>query len=140
MIKYAFILLAGIGTFTTSQAGAASQEEINAEALQKTQELLRDPKQRAKAATDSPKAAAAMKSTENAVGRENSQETYELSADIFASLVKNGKGDDATNIEAMQKNPEEFYKSLTPEQQARIHELSKKIESERGPTSELGRH
>ena len=141
MIRYLFILLTAMLTaLSTSQALGASEEQINAEALQKTQALLRDPNQRAKAASDSSKAAASMKSTESLVGKENSQETYELSADIFANLVKSSNGDPSASIESIQKNPEEFYKSLTPEQQARIHELSKKIESERGTASELGRH
>ncbi len=133
-----FIILGLI--FTASKALSRTDEEINAEALEKTQALLRDPEQRVKAGSEDSKAAATMKSADKFVGPNNTKETYDLTADIFGSLEKKANGNPKEAVDEAQKNPEAFFNSLTPEQQARIHELAKKIESERGPSSEVGHH
>lgn len=131
-MKYALLITL---CFFSFQASAATDEEIKAEALQKTQELLRDPAQRAKYGAESPKAKANLDSTDKLVGPNNTKETYDLTADIFGSMEKKANGNPTAAVEAAQKSPEDFFNSLTPEQQARIHELARKIESERGPSS-----
>jgi hypothetical protein len=122
-------------TFVSLQAFGATEEEINAEALKKTQELLRDPTQRKKYGAESQKAAAQLNATDKLVGPNNTKETYDLTADIFGSMERKANGNPKDAVEAAQKSPEDFFNSLTPEQQARIHELARKIESERGPSS-----
>ena len=123
------------GLHFISTVSLAQAETANAEALKKTQDLLRDPKQREKAAEEDTKAAATMKSVESFSGKEHSQEIYNLSAEVMGTITNRSKGDVNSMKQDTQKTPEEFIKLLTPEQWAKIEALAKKIEAERAPSS-----
>ncbi len=118
-----------------AQETFASDETATAEALSKTQSLLRDPQQRQKAGAESTKAAATMKSVEGMVGPSHTQELYDLSADVLATITNRSKGNTDLMKQDAERKPEEFIKLLTPEQWAKIEALAKKIEAERGPSS-----
>lgn len=116
---------------------AASDEDLNAEALSKTQDLLRSSEGRKKAAAESPKAAATMKSAESLVGPNHTQELYDLSAEVMGTMTKRSGGNADKMSADVNKSPEDFIKLLTPEQWAKIQELARKVEAERAPSSNL---
>ena len=113
-------------------------DQQNAEALEKTQALLRDREQRNAAMKDAPDAQANHNALEKVVGAgANTDAVYDLSADIFANIVKESKGDPLAMQQMMmdaQKNPQAFLNKLTPEQQARLKAISSQAEA-RQPTS-----
>lgn len=62
---------------------------------------------------------------------EQTQELYNISADIFTPLMESVGNDPAKAMELLQKaqtNPEAFYKSLPPEVRAKIKGVSSQIE------------
>lgn len=114
---------------------AFAEDSSNAEALIKTQDLLRDSSAREKSAAESTKASATMKSAESFVGKENAQELYDLTADVMGTITNQSHGDAKLMSEDLKKSPEDFIKFLTPEELAKIEALAKKIESQRNPSS-----
>ena len=132
--KMTFYILAFSMLSNFAFADAAS-ESSKAEALSKTQDLLRDPAARQKAAGESAKAAATMKSAEGFVGKENTQELYDLSAEVMGTVTNQSNGNVKLMSESLQQSPEDFIKFLTPEEIARIEALAKKIEAQRSPSS-----
>lgn len=106
------------------------------EALQKTQELLRSKNLREKAAQGDAQA----KSVEDNVkqlmgGGEASEGVFDLAASIFKNIVEESNGDvDKMNelLQKYQQDPAAFAKKWTPEQKAKLKELSNKV---RVPTS-----
>lgn len=65
------------------------------------------------------------------VGKESLNETYALSADILPILMQQAGSPEkaAQMLEDAKKNPEEFYKKLPPEIQAKISGLAGKVET-----------
>ncbi len=117
----------------------AASDATTAEALSKTQNLLHDRMAREKAAGESTKAAATMKSAESFVGKENTQELYDLSAEIMGTVTNQSNGNVKLMSESLQKSPEDFIKFLNPEEIAKIKALAKKIEAQRSPSSSTPR-
>ena len=71
------------------------------------------------------------------------EELYELSGDIFKTLV-DGTGGDANKLnEKMQKylrDPSQIEKDLTPSQKQKIHELSQELPQSKKTALESGYH
>jgi len=65
------------------------------------------------------------------VGKESLNETYALSADILPVLIQQAGSPEkaAQMLEDAKKNPEEFFKKLPPEIQAKISGLAGKVET-----------
>jgi hypothetical protein len=145
------LLIAFIATFVVSlvassaQAADAVKNELqatdaqNAEALEKTQALLRNRDERNKAINAAPDSQSNHSELEKLVGAgANTDAVYDLTADILANIVGDAKGDPLAMQQRMmdaQKNPQAFLNSLSPEQRARIKAMADKIESNRGPSS-----
>ncbi len=117
----------------TAELGKDSQE-----ALEKTQTLLRDPTQRNAAINQNQDARSNDAELQKLMGGKGADGVYDLSADIFAKIVNESNGDVVVmqqKIEQVQKNPEAFLKSLTPEQQARIKSMANQSGDKRGPSN-----
>lgn len=96
-------------------------DEHSQKALDETQQLLRDKKQREKAAGENDQTKKA-DSYIDEIGA-NKDATYDLSADIFAELVKRANGDPAVMqklLEEASRDPAAFANSLSADQKAKI--------------------
>jgi len=132
-VPFAFSFTAAL-TILMSQASAVFADEkpnpaVVEEALRKTQELLRDPSAREKIGKQTSEGREAMNQAESLGGStENTEEIYDLAADIFADLVHQTNGDPDKIKELLkkaQKNPEDFAKHFSDSQKAKLKEISK---------------
>lgn len=135
MITSIFICL-GLCLSLSAWGQDPSQDEdldpASQEALSKTQYLLHDKKKRDEAISKDAKAQNADAFVKKITGGDSKldSEVYALAADVFAAVVKDAKGDPAKMKEAMDrfsKNPEGFASKWTPEQRAKLKQLSEKI-------------
>ena len=128
--------LAGIlivSVFGLSQSSWS--EELDAysqEALEKTTNLMNNPTERHEANSKDSKALEVDHNVQNLMGnKENMNEVYNLSAEIFKDQTHKAGGD-VEKIKVQMKdancNPAAFGNQLTPEQRQRIRELASKIE------------
>ncbi len=107
-----------------------AQDDVDA--LQKTQELLKDAKAREAYAKEHPEAQNALDQVKKLGGTEgNSDEMFSISAEIMQSIVAESGGD----VEKMQamiaqatKNPEAFFNQLSADQKAKIRKVAGEIE------------
>ena len=116
----------------SSTGGQKGLDGASAEALEKTQNLLRNSgarKEAIKAGGQQMQEADA-----NAAGlagsQANKERMYDISADVFEKIVKDANGDPTKMKEALLKaqgNPEAFLRSLSPQQQAAIKQLADQI-------------
>ncbi len=128
-------ILLGVAIIFLQAGFALAEDAATTKALTQTQDLLRDSTMRQKAGAESSKAAATMKSAENFVGKENTDEFYDLSAEIMGTITNQNHGDVKSMTDSLNKSPEQFFEFLTPEEIARIKALAKKIEGQRAPSS-----
>lgn len=123
-----FILVFGLAT----SVSAEELNKVDAEALEKTVELLNSRSQRQETIDKSADAQKTDEMVKKLVGDgADLDKIYKMSAEIFRDLAHQNKGDSAALIEQMQKaqqNPETFYNSLSPEQKKMIQEMSASIE------------
>src|SRR3954471_101737 len=126
-----FLLLLATATLFAHPVLAEELDPASKEGLSKTQEVLRDPKKRQEAIKGDKKAEEADARVQRLSGSpENTQKMYEISADIMENITKQSGGDPQKMqklLEEAQKDPEAFYKSLTPEQRGQIQKLSGEI-------------
>lgn len=122
------VLMFSISAVAQNAQGLSNEQQ---DALRKTQELLRDKNQRQRALEVDPKAKAQDASIDKSFGGDqNKQRAYEISADVFGSMVQETGGDDAKiqkMLQDAQANPEAFYNNMTPEQRQQIRELANQI-------------
>ena len=122
------ILLSLILAVPTAGAQQHANDEHVQKALQQTQQQLRDKNEREKAVNENEKTKAADAYIDQ-VGI-NKDETYDLTADIMADLVKQTEGDPKKLQELMEqakRDPAAFARSLSPENQRKIQDLAKPI-------------
>ncbi len=115
-----------VPTLTDEKLDAYSKE-----ATTKTQSLLRDPKQR-QSSIEKGDGKKADDYVSNLTGNnsKNSESIYDLAADVLPLLVNKANGDPAKMkeiVEEYSKNPEAFANGWSPEQRAKLHELSLKL-------------
>lgn len=123
-----FILIVCLLGISFSSFG---QDNNSKEAISKTQKDLKNPIARkkmldTKSAKDADAAANAL-----AGDKGNLDEMYGISAELIGVIGEKAQGDPKKMqeyLERAQKDPEAFLKSLSPAQQEKIHQLSKKIE------------
>lgn len=109
---------------------------VNDEALQKTQELLRNQSQRNEVLKTDTKAREADDFATKAVGgnAQDKNEVYNISADIMGKLSKDNNGDAQKMQEQLLKalqSPDQFLKSLPPEIQNNIKGVAERVEQRR---------
>lgn len=105
----------------------AELSDADSSALADTQALLKDQNQRNATKSD-PQAASAIAAVEELFGP-SSEEAFSLAADLFGDLVNRAGGDMskiAVELLAARKNPEAFYKNLSPELKQKFDSLAKK--------------
>ena len=118
-------ILAAILLGSAALAGEpAPLDAASAEALSKTQEVLRDPGARAGQVD---------RGLESMVGNDTAkkEEVYDLAAEVFQDLVKRSGGDPlkmSEILEKAQKDPAAFGKTLSPAQLERIKQLARELE------------
>lgn len=105
------------------------------EALQMTQQLLFDPKQRPAVINGSSQAQAADRALQSLAGDpQTAQQMYQLAADIFGSMGQQN-GFDADKMEKVveqgAKDPAGFANTLSPGQKDMLHKLGLAIEQKR---------
>jgi hypothetical protein len=126
---------ASVSSGSAAQAKNSDLDEDGAQALQQTQQLLKDQAARDKSLKD-PEAVKADSEVKNLMGADT-QAMYELTADILPTIVKEGHGDPAqiqVIMNQLLKNPESLASKLTPEQLSRLKAMAKRVES-RQPTA-----
>jgi len=108
-VKWLVILAGTVGSLA-SLITAADEPQVldaaSAEALSKTQEVLRDPDARGKFLREAPAQAAQVdRGVESMVGGDaaKKEEVYDLAADVFQDLVRQSGGDPAKMSEILQK-------------------------------------
>lgn len=113
-------------------------DPASAEALQKTQELLRSKKQRDEIIKEDERAAWVHKQVESIGGSpENTEAIYKLSADILAEIAKEAQGDPAKMNEILKKlknDPISLEKKLSPKEREKLRDLSHQIPNKNSPT------
>lgn len=116
---------------TASQTQNKNEKEsISPEAIESTQKVLRDKKSRESLIKESKAAQESdQKAGELAGSEENKEKMYDISADIMANFQGKSPEELQQIINEAQKNPEKFYKNLTPEQKAQIKNLADQIEA-----------
>jgi hypothetical protein len=132
-----FLFLAVIGAVPPFGCLAGSSDGIDSasqDALAKTMELLVQPQVREKVIQGDSNAQYIDKQVKSIGGSEaNTQEIYELAADIFQSLITNSNGDPLAAMTELQKakaDPKAFASKLSPAQQAKLKKLAEKINSQ----------
>ena len=111
----------------------AQLDASDQEALQKTQELLRNKSQRDHAIQQSPGAQQAVEFLQQLTGGDAkmSEDIFALAADVFSILVTESAGDVSKMNEALEKfkrAPAQFASKWTPEQKARLKKLAERLE------------
>lgn len=127
-MKSLFLIFSIVGFSALSFAASPEAKE----ALSQTQKDLKDPVARKKM-LDTPQAKKADAAAADLAGdSKNLDEMYGISAELIGIIGEQSQGDPKKMQEALdkaQKDPVGFLKSLPPDQQEKIHQLSKKIES-----------
>lgn len=115
---------------------AEELHKVDAEALEKTVQLLNSSAQRQEVIENSDQAKRSDDMVRKMMGgnEQNVDETYKVAAEIFRGLAKDNNGNLQDIMQAVgqaQQNPEGFYKTLSPEQQAMIKALGEKAEAQK---------
>lgn len=129
-----WILIAFTLIFIAAEQGWAgnSLENTSQDALLKTLETLTQPQLRNQAIQQNPNAQLIDQQVKTLAGSEaNTQQVYELAAEIFQTLTENAGGDPhkiLTTLENAKNNPKLLFDLLTPAQKAKLKNISQKIE------------
>lgn len=102
------------------------EQEYYENAIRETQNVLTDTTQREKAIQQSPEAQKADAQVKQLAGDQKThEEYYKLASEIFGGY----KDEESmkSSISNGTRDPAQFYDSLTPEQKAKIKELSEKL-------------
>jgi len=108
--------------------------QINAEALRKTQDLLRNQAERQKAIANDPKAQSVDSNAKALLGA-NTEKAYELSAQLMERIVAETGGDPQKMqklILDLQSNPQSLEKYLSPAQRDLIRQMASDVEKSKG--------
>jgi len=100
-----------------------------AQALKQTQELLKNQQQREKAVKENQPATQADDFAKK-IGGANTQEVYNIAAEVLEVIAKRNNGDPQKmqlEMQKFEKDPEGFANSLPAEQRARIKALADKL-------------
>lgn len=111
-----------------------TEQQINQQALQQTQDLLINPAERQKALNADPAAKANDAKVQQLLGAD-SQKAYELSAQLMSTIVAQTGGDPQKMQQLMlelQSNPHALEKLLTPSQRDQIRKMASDLEARKG--------
>ncbi len=131
--KIIAVCLISIQAFGQSSDGASTSiDNASSKALSQTQDLLNNPEARNKAIQGNSRAESADSFVKKVTGgnAQTSNEVYGLAADVFANVVKDAHGDPKKmqeEIDKFEKDPAAFAAAWTPEQRAKLKELSQRL-------------
>jgi hypothetical protein len=101
------------------------------EAVQKTQEMLRDPKERNKVIGESERGIQANREVEVLMGSpQNTNDVYNLSAEVFAKLAEEANGDPDRMMQLLtmaKENPSLFAEKWTPDQKQKLKRIADRM-------------
>jgi hypothetical protein len=109
---------------------AFALDPVNDSALKQTQQMMNDPQQRQKALDADPRAKAMDAAARQAVGDQNTADVYQLASDLMGTLAAESGGDPVKMMELLQqaqKDPQSLEGKFTPEQRAKIKEISQRM-------------
>lgn len=124
-MKYTALTVTLICSLT---AFAQSNSQIDKQALQQTQDLMKNPTERNQAMSKDANAQNTDKMVKDLMGN-NSEEMYKAAADFMPYIVEKGKGDPNKMNEFIQqalRDPASFEKDLPSDLKAKIADLAKK--------------
>jgi len=134
-------------TFTLSHLTLAQELDASStEALHKTQELLKNSKERNENLKQNADGTKWDNKIDQMVGNssEQKEQLYQMSSGIFKNITEQAGGDPEKMKLLLQKamqDPEGFYnQSLTPEQQKEIQDYSKRLPAAQGESNSLSPH
>jgi hypothetical protein len=120
---------------------AFSERVVKAEEdpLEETQKLLQDATRRAGVIQGDSRAQDADRQADAVVGGDaaKKEELYQISSEAFSSLEKQNGGDPQAMGQALlkaQQDPEGFFKTLSPENQAAIRAMARELEAQKKGT------
>lgn len=119
---------------TPNATTTKTDAQINAEALRKTQDLLRNQAERQKAIANDPKAQSVDSNAKALLGA-NTEKAYELSAQLMERIVAETGGDPQKMqklILDLQSNPQSLEKYLSPAQRDLIRQMASDVEKSKG--------
>lgn len=131
-MKMSLIILFITLSITLNSKAQSNNTGVEKDAVQKVQKCLREQNCESMQ-SEKGKAADQRAALITNNSKERKTELYDMSADIFATLMQNAGNDPNKAAELLQKaqtNPEAFLNSLTPEQKLKINNMAKQIESE----------
>ncbi|MBX7231913.1 MAG: hypothetical protein K1X29_07480 [Bdellovibrionales bacterium] len=132
LIKSRYLFIAGLFFLSTSAFTQEGLDKYNEQALQQTQELLRNQKERDAAIQKDSKAKASDAMVKEMFGGDPKavDGAYNLAAEVFAQVVRESNGDAKKMQELMEKfkrDPATFVNKWSPEQKSKLKELAEKI-------------
>lgn len=137
LVAGAFSMLIATGATVSVHAEDPTMDPVSQEALKKTQQMLRDAKERSKAVSQDPQAGWMDNHVRSLGGSEtNTQEIYGLAADVLENIAQEANGDPAKMMELLdraKKDPNGFAARFTPEQKAKLKELGQKLPNPPAP-------
>lgn len=129
-MRTGFLILVSF-SLTGQLAWSDELDAASTEALQKTQDLLKNPNARKDAISKNPNAQMVDQQVKALGGTDsNTEELYGLSSDVFEDVVKmtNGDAEQMQQLLIKAKNdPKAFYESLSDKNKAQFQEVSRKI-------------
>lgn len=132
LLLLAVAILHAVPRAARPQSANAPMSTASEEALQKTQDLLRDPAARKQAIQEKASAKAADDQAAQVAGSEaNKDEMYALASEIMETVTRLSGGDTQKMTALLAEaasNPAAFAAKLPPDQQAKLKSLAEKAE------------
>ncbi|MCB0420493.1 MAG: hypothetical protein KDD61_05830 [Bdellovibrionales bacterium] len=126
------LVVSCVSVFLGASAGA-EWDNASQTAMEKTVELLTNPKMREAAIRGNPAAQKVDQSAEFIGDSYDKEKIYKLAAEIFQTQIKKHKGDGKALKDSLARDPGSVFESFTPEQQKAIRALASDIEKRKGP-------
>lgn len=113
----------------------ANDDAVKNKGVEITADQLRNKDSRKALINHDEKSKDADKAAMSTVGEKNTDEMYNISADILPILFKDKTPEQVVALlQEAQNDPKKFYESLPADTKKKIHELASKVES-KGPTN-----
>jgi hypothetical protein len=129
--KKILVVFALANLIIVDMALSGGLEPGSRDALQKTQEMLRDPIERNKVIGESDRAMKVNREVEVMMGSsQNSNEVYDLSAEVFAKLAEEANGDPDRMMQLLtmaNQNPSLFAEKWSPDQKQKLKRIAERM-------------
>lgn len=120
-------------TLILSLAFSAWADDETAAAIEEVQRQMQSPAFHQNAAKNSPEAKNVQSHVKDLTGNpENEQALYQLAAEVLGNLKNKSPEELDRYLQEIQKDPEAFARSWTPEQKRKLKELSERLPAAKG--------